>query len=169
MLVASCVWLFVTPWTEACQSPLSIGFSRQEYWSGLLLPPARDLPDTGIEPTSPALAGRFFTTETPGFSKEFHTGQHLHIPLFHLCFHKIRLLSKMPAGLWCHPFPRVPWHSSSGPFGSYCLLSTRSWQPAECLASFFSSTALCMFNKFLIKSWAPHLFLSIASLLWIFY
>ena len=61
----SCVQLFTTPWTAACQAPLSMGFSRQEYWSGLLLPPPRDLPDPGIKPAtlmSPALAGRFFTT-----------------------------------------------------------------------------------------------------------
>ena len=45
-----CVQLFVTPWTVAHQAPLSMGFSRQEYWSGLLGPPPRDLPDPGIEP-----------------------------------------------------------------------------------------------------------------------
>ena len=63
------VQLFVTPWTVACQAPLSMGFSRQEYWSKLscLLP--GDLPDSRMEPmslTSPALAGRFFTTEPHG-------------------------------------------------------------------------------------------------------
>ena len=59
------VWLFMTQWTIACQDPLSIGFSRQEYCSGLPSPPPEVLPDPGIEPTSltsPALAGRFFTT-----------------------------------------------------------------------------------------------------------
>ena len=44
----------------ACQAPLSMGISKQEYWSGLLFPPPGDLPDPGIKPTSPALAGRFF-------------------------------------------------------------------------------------------------------------
>ena len=61
------VWLFVTLWTAACQAPLSMGFSRQEYWSGLPCPPPGYLPNPGIEPTSlmsPALAGRFFTTST---------------------------------------------------------------------------------------------------------
>ena len=56
----------VTPWTVARQAPLSMGFSRQEYWSGLPFPPPRDLPDPRIEPPSPealALASRFFTTE----------------------------------------------------------------------------------------------------------
>ena len=61
----SCIWLLVIPWTVAHQAPLSMEFSRQEYWSGLHCPPPGDLPDLGIEPTSltsPALAGRFFTT-----------------------------------------------------------------------------------------------------------
>ena len=59
--------LFVIPWTVACQAPLSVGFSRQEYWSGLPFLPPVDLPDPGIEPaclTSPALAGGFFTSST---------------------------------------------------------------------------------------------------------
>ena len=66
MCVLSCVWLFVTPWTVACQAPRSMGFSRQEYWGGLPLPPPGDLPDPGTEPMSPALAGRLFTTEPAG-------------------------------------------------------------------------------------------------------
>ena len=57
---------FVTPGTVACQAPPSMGFSRQEYWSGLPFPPPGDLPDPGTEPVSPALAGRFFTTEPRG-------------------------------------------------------------------------------------------------------
>ena len=63
------VWLFVSSWTVARQAPLSMGFSRQEYWSGLPFPTLGDFPDPGIEPLSPAaptLAGRFFTTELPG-------------------------------------------------------------------------------------------------------
>ena len=48
----SCVQLFATLWTTACQAPLSMGFSRQEYWNGLLCPPPGDLPDTRIEPIS---------------------------------------------------------------------------------------------------------------------
>ena len=54
-----------TPWTVACQARLSMGFSRQEYWSGLPFPSPGDLPKQGIEPTSPALVGGFFTTEPP--------------------------------------------------------------------------------------------------------
>ena len=60
---------FVTPWTVAHQASLPMGFSGQESWSGLSLPPPGDLPDPGIKPTSPAspaLAGRFFTIESLG-------------------------------------------------------------------------------------------------------
>ena len=61
----SCARLFATPWTVAYQAPLSLGFSRQEYWSGLPCPSPGDLPNPGIEAgslVSLALAGRFFTT-----------------------------------------------------------------------------------------------------------
>ena len=61
------VQLSVTPWTVTHQAPLSMGFSRQEYWSELPFPSPGDLSDPGIKPpslTSPALAGRFFTTST---------------------------------------------------------------------------------------------------------
>ena len=47
-----------------------MGFSRQEYWSGLPFPPPEDLPDPGIEPASPALAGKFFTTTDPVVGKD---------------------------------------------------------------------------------------------------
>ena len=67
MCVLSRARLFATPWTVARQAPLSVGFSRQEYWNGLPFPSPGNLPDPGIKsvsPSSPALAGRFFTTNT---------------------------------------------------------------------------------------------------------
>ena len=72
MWVLSHVQLSATPQRVARQAPLSIGFSRQEYWSGLPFPPPGALPDPGIEPVSlasPALAGRFFTTALLGKPK----------------------------------------------------------------------------------------------------
>ena len=57
---------FVTPWTVAHQASLSMRFPRQEFWSGLPFPSPGDLPDLGIKPASPELAGGFFTTEPPG-------------------------------------------------------------------------------------------------------
>ena len=62
----SCVRLFATPWTVAYQAPQSVGFSRQEYWSGVLFPSAGDLPNPGIEPGSPALEADALTSEPPG-------------------------------------------------------------------------------------------------------
>ena len=59
----SCVRLFEPYGLKACQVPLSMGFSRQEYWSGLPFPPPGDLPNAGIEPATPALQADAFTTE----------------------------------------------------------------------------------------------------------
>ena len=77
---------FLTPETIACQAPLSMGFPRQEYWSGLLCPPPGDPSDTGTEATSsaaPALAGRFFTREPLGTPSMLWRGgltRTIHIP-----------------------------------------------------------------------------------------
>ena len=63
------VQLFAAPWTIAHQAHLSMEFSRQEYWSGLLFPPPEDLPDLGLKPTAPVfpeLASRIFTAEPAG-------------------------------------------------------------------------------------------------------
>ena len=66
VLSLSCVQLFVTPWTAACQAPLSMGFSRQEYWSGWPFPSPGDLPDPGMEPRSPALQGILYCLSPQG-------------------------------------------------------------------------------------------------------
>ena len=65
-LVATSCLTFATPWTVACQAPLSMGFSRQEHWSGLPFPSLRDLPDPGIEPRSPALQADSLPTKLQG-------------------------------------------------------------------------------------------------------
>ena len=75
----SCVQLFAIPWTVARQAPLSMGVSRQEYWSGLSCPPPEDLPDAGIKPPSlmsPALAGSSVPPVPPG-----KPGDHLSLSL----------------------------------------------------------------------------------------
>ena len=69
-----CIQRFANSGTAAHQTPLSLGFSRQEYWSGLLCPTIVDLPDSGIKPAalaSPALVGGLFTTEQPGKHRDF--------------------------------------------------------------------------------------------------
>ena len=70
----SCVRLYATLWI-AHQSSLSMGFSGQEYWSGIPCPPPGDLPELGIEPRSPfpALAGRFFTTSATWYILIIHS------------------------------------------------------------------------------------------------
>ena len=63
------VHLFATPWTVAHQAPPSVGFSRQEYWSGLPFPSPGDLPDPGVEPRFPALQADALTSKPPGKPK----------------------------------------------------------------------------------------------------
>ena len=75
---------FVIPWTVAHQAPLSSGFPRQEYWNKLPFPFPGDLPDLGIEPVSPALAGGFCTTEPPGTPTSL-------LLLLLSCFSRVRL------------------------------------------------------------------------------
>ena len=60
------VWIFAIPWTVAQQAPLSMGFPRQEYWSGLLCPSPGDLPNPGSEPRSPALQADSLHSESQG-------------------------------------------------------------------------------------------------------
>ena len=69
------VQLFVTPWTTAHQAPLSMGFSRQEYWRGLPCPPPGDLPHPGIKPRSPALQANSLPSEPPGKPKNTRMGR----------------------------------------------------------------------------------------------
>ena len=68
----SCVQLFATPWTVTYQAPWSMGFSRQEYWSGLPFLSPGDLPNPGIEPGSPALQTDALPSEPPGKPYIFH-------------------------------------------------------------------------------------------------
>ena len=81
--VLSCIRLFTTPWTVARQVPVSMEFSRQEYWNGQPFPSPRDLPDPGIEPASPVLAGRCFRLAPPGKPK---ANKHAKIEGFFSCW-----------------------------------------------------------------------------------
>ena len=87
--VLSYVRRFVTPWTVACQTTLSMEFSRKEYWSGLPFPPPWNLPDPGIKLASPALAGGFFTlSQPPGKPMDLHScEQDTQNSVNHCCFH----------------------------------------------------------------------------------
>ena len=90
----SCVWLFVTPWTVACQAPLSIGFSKQKYQSGLPCPPPGNLPNPGIRPGSPALQADSSLSKHPG--KPIYIYMYLYIHIFFrflslICYYKVYL------------------------------------------------------------------------------
>ena len=116
----------LTPWTVAHQAPLSMEFSRQEYWSGLPCSPPGDLLYPGIEPASPALARGFFTTEPFGKpvslrdTKAFQTTGHQRAPLdrtregtgwlgrgksAHTSCSILRRLRKQECGIWSHTQP----------------------------------------------------------------
>ena len=64
--IKCCVQLFETPWTAGCRAPPSMGFFRQEYWSGLPFPSPGDLPNSGIEPGSPTLQTDALPSKPPG-------------------------------------------------------------------------------------------------------
>ena len=78
-------WLFEAPQIVARQASLSVGFPRQEYWRGLPFSPPGDFCDLGIKPTSPASAGRFFTTEPPG-KPYVYTCIYVHVYIFSFRF-----------------------------------------------------------------------------------
>ena len=84
------IQLFVTPWTVACQAPLSMGFPREEYWRGLPCPPPGDLPQPGVKPTSlrsPALTDRFFNTGATWEAPRIHISSYFGFPS-HLGHHR---------------------------------------------------------------------------------
>ena len=82
-VIHSVVSDFSIPWTVACQAPLSMEFSRQEYWSGLPFPSPGDLPNPGIEPGSPALQADSLPSEPPG-GRSKRDGTYLYIWLIHV-------------------------------------------------------------------------------------
>ena len=102
MKLLSRVRLPATPWTVAHQAPLSMGFSRQEYWSGLPRPPPWDLPDPGIEPlslASPALAGMFLITSATWEAQNYFLQQHKKLSYLRGCSKHLGLsvkISKVP-------------------------------------------------------------------------
>ena len=110
VLVAQSCQTLATPWTIAHQAPLCVGFSRQEYWSGLPCPSPGDLPDPGIEPGSPALQADSLLSEPPGkpmcrnilkslkdaFREYFMTKENVHHFGKSLIFHPGAVLHMLP-------------------------------------------------------------------------
>ena len=116
------VRLFVTLWTVACQAPLSMGFSRQEYWSGLPCPPPRDLPNPGIEPRSPTLQAASLPLEPPGKPKN--TGVN-NLSLLHENFPTQESNPSLLHDRWI--LYQLRYQGSPCLSGSRCLLSTSNF------------------------------------------
>ena len=93
MLIPQRVQFFATPWIVACQAPLSMEFSGQEYWNRLPFPSPGDLPDPGIKPKFPTLAGGFFTVEPLGKPWVQSAKSSIYFPSFHLCSRQKRDVS----------------------------------------------------------------------------
>ena len=143
-LSLSRVRLYATPWTVAHQAPLFMGFSRQEYWSGLPCPPSGDFPDPGIKPASlasPELTGGFFTTRATWeaitqFSSVAQSCPTLCSPMdcstsgFPVHHQLLEPTQTHPLRLWCYPnisssvvpFSRLQSFLASGSFGGYVSL-----------------------------------------------
>ena len=147
----SCVWLFATPWCVAHQAPLFMGFSRQEYWSGLPFPSPGALPNPGTEPRSPALQADALTSEPPSVSVQFscsvvsdslrpHEPQHTR-PLYPSPTPRV-YSNPCPLSRWCHPAISssvVPFSScpqSLPASGSFPMSQLFAWggQSTKCLA-----------------------------------
>ena len=116
------VWLCAIPWTVARQAPLSLEFSRQEYWSGLPFPSPGDLPHGGTERASPTLAGRFFTNKPPGKPLN---GNVLNMP------HSILMLTLQERG---HRCPLIPEEENEAQtFSDACIQNqVAQWWRSAC-------------------------------------
>ena len=122
----NCVQLFVTLWSVACQTPLSLGFSRQEYGSGFPCLPPGDLPDPGIKPislASPSLEGSFFTTSTTWEARKSHTHTHTHTHTHGYHSKWILQIWRLTLSTEIHQCPRGPSCDSHWLAASQCCRS----------------------------------------------
>ena len=141
---ASGIWLSATLWTVACRAFLPMGFSREEYWSGLPFPPPGLLPDPGVEPRSPALAGRFFTVWATREAWPLWSLSELHFGLSGGVFLGPRRFTSVPAHIHIHSLSR-----SQGEQMLSSYLFSLLWYQLNCL---FISSSLLLFCQFLL-SW----------------
>ena len=146
MLVLSRIRLSATPWTVACQAPLSRGFPRQEYWSGLSFPPPGDLPNPEIKPPSPV---------SPALTRVLQPLCHLGSPNLGL------IIPTGPAGYCALNFPHFPWVSITQPLPVplICLFfhqgfSAFQWPQVLCVSSLVLITFyLCSITFVLLHHW----------------
>ena len=122
---------FATPWTGAHQAPLFMRFFRQEYWNRLPFPPPGDLPNPGMEPVSPALAGGFFTAESSGKPNTNHAATQTKIPggAVNSPLHP----HTVNQGYWLLFIPHLPSHLI---FSSLLFLMILIYPPVSLLSKF---------------------------------
>ena len=94
----SCFWLFATPWTVACQAPLSVELSRQEYWSGLPFPSSGNFPDSGIKYGSPALQEDSYCLNYQGSPEGEGTDKIFDFICKDYCIYNLSVLTHVPRG-----------------------------------------------------------------------
>ena len=139
------VWLFVTLWTVAHQDALSIGFSRQEYWSGLPCTPPGDLLDPGIKPESltfPALADRFFTTSATWEAHSFIIQlQNVWLKNWRSESHSVMFDSLFPHGYTVHGILQALVEWVVFPFSRGCSQPKDQTQVSSIAVWFFTSWA----------------------------
>ena len=122
----SCVQLFVTPWTVAHQAPLSMGFSRQEYWNGLPFPSPGNLPDPGIKPGSPALQADSLPFVPSGKTYAHkHTHTHIHTHTHTHIFISVSIVHSLSLSLYIYIYTHTYIHELYTPiheFPRWCWL-----------------------------------------------
>ena len=142
--------LTVILWTVACQAPLSMRFPKQEYWSELPFPPPRDLPNPEIEPRSPVLAGRFFTTKPPG---KFHSKVTFTLEMWHsvrekLMWHCEAITCQLKKKTWHRVRDSLPEVTELSPMLSSSLEAfqclARCWVHYQCSLNMHA----CMLSHF---------------------
>ena len=151
--------LFATPWTVAYQAPLSMRFSRQEYWSGLPFPSPGDLPDPGIEPGSPTLQTDALPSEPPG--KSGHLKSIKTLSLLHLVVFLLKsLTSACLKALSCQTYDingmlfdlHVTQSSKAFQVMYVCLIELKPWMHISYLLTFCNDRSqilfFCIFNIF---------------------
>ena len=191
-LVLTRVWLFVTFWAVACQAPLSMGFFRREYWSGLPCPPPGDLPDPRVEPespVSPVTAGGFFTCRAIRGALlmllfSLGTTSRLFFYLLSLLQFRVEFLllgtlfsefKQMRIVMWPLPWsrpravsPHTFHHPREAPLSSFCLSPTSCSQwsifvPSVESHSVWSFESECIWDSFLLCEFLVHFFFWLPS------
>ena len=141
-----------------------LGFPRQEYWSGLPFPSPGDLPDPGIKPTSPALAGGFFITESPGkphkscstlvftIEKNPHVSGPLHVQTYVVQWYQFSSVAQMCPTLWPHWLQHTRLPSPSPTPGAYSNSCPSSWWCYPTISSSVFPFSSCLLFKWVSSS-----------------